>query len=213
MIPVEALRILLATLLLLTSLSAGAQSVTDPASASLSAPDVYKVRVETTSGDFTLKVKRSWAPAGADRFYNLAKVGFYDDTAFFRVLRDFICQFGLHADPQISYRWKAAMIPDDTVWKSNKRRWVSFAKSGPNSRTTQIFINYANNRKLDDQGFAPFAKVVSGMKVVDALYSDYGEGRPRGMGPDQNRILVEGAKYLRANYPRLDWIQRAYLLP
>jgi len=203
----------LTTLLLLSSLQAAAQSLSEPSSATLSAPDVYKVRFETTSGDFTVKVNRTWAPAGADRFYNLVKLGFYDETAFFRVLRDFIVQFGLHADPDISHRWKSAMIPDDAVWKTNKRGWISFAKSGPNTRTTQIFVNFANNRKLDDQGFAPFAKVVAGMKVVDGFYSDYGEGRPRGMGPDQTRIMGEGSPYLRNNYPRLDWIERAYVLP
>jgi peptidyl-prolyl cis-trans isomerase A (cyclophilin A) len=208
-----AVRIFLASLLLLIALPASAQSLADPSTATLSAPDIYKVRFETTSGDFTLKVNRDWAPAGADRFYNLIELGFYDDTAFYRVLRNFIVQFGLHARPDISYRWKSAMIQDDAVWKSNRRRWVSFAKSGPNTRTTQIFINYANNRKLDDQGFAPFGRVVTGMKVVDALYNDYGEGRPRGMGPDQSRIMVEGSKYLRDNYPRLDWVERAYILP
>jgi len=204
-----AVRNLFAILLLLIALPAAGQSLSDPSSATATAPDTYKVRFDTTAGAFTIKVNRAWAPGGADRFYNLVKVGFYDDTAFYRVIRDFMVQFGLNGDPMVSQRWKSAMIPDDGVWKSNKRGWVSFAMSGPNTRTTQIFINYGNNAKLDDKGFAPFGKVISGMKVVENLYSDYGEGRPRGMGPDQTRVMLQGKKYLRDNYPRLDWIETA----
>lgn len=213
MISLSPLRTWLAILLLLlVAAPAGAQSLDDPSSATAKAPDLYKVQFETTAGAFTIKVKREWAPSGADRFYNLAKLGFYDDTAFFRVIRGFMVQFGLNGDPILSQRWKSAMIPDDGVWKSNKKGWVTFAMSGPNTRTTQIFVNYANNSTLDEQGFAPFGKVVSGMKVVDNLYDDYGEGRPRGMGPDQTRVMLQGSSYLRDNYPRLDWIEKVTVL-
>ncbi len=202
---------LLALLLFLANPAAG-QSLADPASATLTAPDIYKVRFETTAGEFTVKVNRRWAPLGADRFYNLIKVGYYDNTAFFRVIRGFMVQFGLNGDAIVSQAWKPATILDDPSWKSNKRGRVTFAMSGKDSRTTQIFINYGDNSKLDDQGFTPIGKVVSGMKVVNNLYSDYGEGRPRGMGPDQSRVMLQGSKYLRDNYPRLDWIESATIL-
>ena len=131
---------------------------------------------------------RDWAPNGADRFYNLVKNGFYDNDRFFRVITGFMVQFGINGDPKLSAVWREARIKDDPVKQSNSRGFITFATAGPNTRTTQVFINFADNSALDNQGFAPFGQVVSGMNVVDALYADYGEGAPRGRGPAQDRI-------------------------
>jgi peptidyl-prolyl cis-trans isomerase A (cyclophilin A) len=149
---------------------------------------------------------------GADRFYNLVRLGFYDDVTFFRVIDDFMVQFGIHGDPEVSSVWQFAEIPDDPVKQSNTRGMVTFATRGPNSRTTQIFINYKDNSPLDRQGFAPFGRVVEGMSVVDELYSGYGEGAPRGAGPDQGRAQSEGNRYFRGDFPKLDHIKSAELV-
>jgi len=186
----------------------------DPSHATEQAPDTYKVRFETTAGDFVVEVHRAWAPRGADRFYNLVKLGFYDDTAFFRNIDGFMVQFGLNGAPQVNAAWRKARIPDDPVTQANKRGTITFATSGKDSRTTQVFINFSDgNTRLDGMGFSPFGKVVEGMKVVDALYDGYGEGAPRGRGPDQERIQKEGNAYLEASFPKLDRIQKAALLP
>jgi peptidyl-prolyl cis-trans isomerase A (cyclophilin A) len=154
-------------------------------------------------------VHRDWAPLGADRFFNLVKNGFYDDASFFRVLPGFMAQFGISAKPAINKVWEPATIKDDPVTQSNKRGYVSFATSGPNTRTTQMFINYGDNSRLDSQGFAPFGMVVEGMDVVDKLYNGYGEGAPNGSGPDQGRINSDGKAYLDKNFPQLDSIKTA----
>jgi peptidyl-prolyl cis-trans isomerase A (cyclophilin A) len=176
------------------------------------APELYKVRVTTSQGDFTITVHRPWAPKGADRFYNLVRGGFYDEARFFRVLKGFVCQFGMHADPAVSALWKDANIPDDPVIETNTRGRVTFATGGPNTRTTQLFINFNNkNTRLDGMGFSPFGEVTDGMDVVEKFYADYGEGEPSGAGPSQDRISSEGNAYLKSGFPKLDYIKKAIL--
>src|SRR4029077_19446479 len=147
-----------------------AAGLSDPASLNEKAPDVYKVKFDTSKGPFVVEVHRDWAPNGADRFYNLVKNGFFDNDRFFRVVSGFMVQFGINGDPKLSSVWREARIKDDPVKQSNARGYITFATAGPNTRTTQVFINFADNSALDNQGFAPFGKVVSGMNVVDALY-------------------------------------------
>lgn len=185
----------------------------DPSTLTAKAPDVFQVQFDTTKGPFVVEVHREWAPNGADRFYNLVANGYYDNAKFFRVISGFMAQFGIHADPAINKAWRPAMIQDDPVTQSNTRGMVSFAMSGRNTRTTQLFINYSDvNARLDTMGFAPFGKVIEGMDVVDALHSGYGEGAPRGRGPDQRRIIEEGNAYLTAEFPELDSIKTARIL-
>jgi peptidyl-prolyl cis-trans isomerase A (cyclophilin A) len=184
-------------------------SLTSPASLRETAPAVYKARFETTKGVFVVEVHRDWSPNGADRFYNLVKNGFYNDTRFFRVISGFMVQFGINGDPKIAAQWRTAGIKDDPVKQSNTRGMITFATGGPNTRTTQVFINYANNARLDSSGFSPFGKVISGMEVVDKLYANYGEGQPSGQGPDQSKIQMEGNAYLSRYYPSLDSIRKA----
>lgn len=171
------------------------------------APDVYDVKFDTTRGDFVVQVTRAWAPIGADRFYNLVKHGYFTGAAFFRVVPGFIVQFGLSADPAVNRVWRSANIKDDPVTQSNKRGTLTFATAGPNTRTTQLFINFADNAGLDRQGFAPFGLVTSGMDVVDKIYSGYGER------PDQGAITTQGAAYLEKNFPKLDTIKSATIVP
>jgi peptidyl-prolyl cis-trans isomerase A (cyclophilin A) len=185
------------------------QALRDPGKLTEKAPDVYKVNVETSKGLFVIEVNRAWAPNGADRFYNLVKNGYYNDTRFFRVLDNFMAQIGIHGDPQVSAAWRNARIPDDPVKESNKRGYVTFATAGPNTRTTQFFVNFKDNSGLDKQGFAPFGRVSSGMDVVDKLYNGYGEGAPSGKGPAQARTQTEGNAYLTKEFPRLDFIKSA----
>jgi peptidyl-prolyl cis-trans isomerase A (cyclophilin A) len=174
------------------------------------APDSFGVVVVTTRGEFILEVRREWAPRGVDRFYNLVRTGYYDQCRFFRVIDDFMAQFGVHGDPGVNAIWRYARIDDDPARVSNARGTIVFAKTGePNSRTTQLFINFEDNSFLDGQGFAPFGRVVAGMEVVDSLYSGYGDAYPRGLGPDQGRIQTEGNAYLIESFPRLDFIQQA----
>jgi peptidyl-prolyl cis-trans isomerase A (cyclophilin A) len=180
-----------------------------PRDAKEQAPAEFKVRFETTKGPFVVAVHRAWAPNGADRFYNLVKLGFYDDAAFFRVIQGFMAQFGMHSDPRVTGRWRNARIKDDPVVESNTRGRITFAKTGaPHSRTTQLFINFGDNASLDSQGFAPFGEVVEGMDVVDSIFV-IGEGAPRGRGPSQQMIQRRGNAYLRQQFPDLDYIVRA----
>lgn len=172
-------------------------------------PEVYRVRLETTKGDIVLEAHREWAPRGADQFYELVENRFYDGARFFRVVRGFVIQFGIHGDPSVQRLWGDMKIRDDPVKQSNRRGFVSFAKLGPNSRTTQVFINLRDNINLDKEGFAPFARVVEGMEVVERLWSNYGEIQPHGRGPDPARIIREGNAYLEKEFPRLDAIVRA----
>ena len=173
------------------------------------APDSFRARFATTKGDFVIAVQRAWAPLGADRFYNLVRSGYFDGVRFFRVLPGFMAQFGIHGDTAVAGAWRERRIADDLVRRTNLRGMVTFATAGPGTRTTQIFINYGNNDRLDAMGFAPFGQVVEGMEVVDKLYGEYGEGAPRGRGPDQFRLQVEGEKYLARQFPRLDKINKA----
>ncbi len=188
----------------------------DPSLANETAPDQFRVHFETTKGDFIVEVHRDWSPRGADRFYNLVRIGYFQEIAFFRVLRGFMAQFGIHGDPSVNRLWSNANIKDDPVKQSNQRSFVSFAKTGlPNSRSVQFFINYGDNEQkaaLDRQGFSPFGQVVSGMEVVDSLYNGYGEGAPRGPGPHQGMLQQQGNAYLKANFPKLDYVKKATLV-
>jgi len=186
--------------------------LSNPAALTEQAPASYKARFDTSKGVFVIQVNRAWAPHGADRFYNLVKNGFYDNVRFFRVLTGFMAQFGINGNPAVMAQWRAAQIPDDPVRQSNKRGMITFATAGPNTRTTQVFINFADNSGLDGQGFAPFGQVVSGMKVVDSLNAEYGEGAPRGRGPDQGRLQMEGNTYLMRDFKRLDYVKKATIV-
>jgi peptidyl-prolyl cis-trans isomerase A (cyclophilin A) len=186
---------------------------TTPAKLTDKAPDSFKVRFDTSKGAFTVEVTRSLAPNGADRFYNLVRSGFFKDVEFFRVIAGFMCQFGIHGDPAVASAWREARIQDDPVKASNVRGAITFATAGPNTRTSQMFINFGNNARLDGMGFSPFGKVTEGMDVVDKINSEYGEGAPRGRGPDQGRIQREGNAYLKKDFPNLDYIKSATILP
>ena len=190
------------------------RSLLKPASLNEKAPEVYKAKFTTTKGDFVIQVTRAWAPLGADRFYNLVKNGFFTDASFFRVISGFMVQFGINAKPAVNTAWQAAAIQDDPVKESNRRGYVTYAKSNaPNSRTTQVFINFGDNSRLDADGFSPFGQVVEGMDgVVDKLYAEYGEGAPGGGGPEQDRIQREGKSYLDKSFPKLDSIKSAVIL-
>jgi len=180
-----------------------------PATLRAKAPETYDVKFVTTAGDFTVQVTRAWAPIGADRFYNLVRHHFFDGASFFRVLSGFMAQFGLSAYPQVNQAWEHAEIKDDPVTQSNHRGFVTFATAGPNTRTTQVFINFGNNENLDKMGFAAFGVVTDGMEVVDKLYSGYGEGAPDGHGPSQDMVGNRGRSYLQEKFPKLDSIKTA----
>ena len=181
----------------------------NPAALKEQAPPTFKANFETSKGPFVIEVHREWAPIGADRFYNLVKNGFFEDVRFFRVISGFMAQFGIHGTPAVQSAWRAASLKDDPVRQSNKRSTVTFATAGPDTRTTQFFINFGDNTGLDKQGFAPFGEVVSGMGVVDKINAEYGEGAPRGKGPDQGRLQSEGNAYLNKEFPKLDYIKSA----
>jgi peptidyl-prolyl cis-trans isomerase A (cyclophilin A) len=198
-----------------TPAAAAAQpSLDKPKTLNLRAPDVFSAKFATSKGDFVIDVHRDWAPQGADRFYNLVKAGYFNETRFFRVISGFMAQIGIHGKPEISAVWNDQQIPDDPVVKSNTRGFVTFAKTNnPNSRTTQFFINLVDNNNLDSMGFAPFGQVKSGIEVINSLYSGYGEGAPRGQGPRQDRIQNEGNAYLMRDFPQLDFVKEATVLP
>jgi peptidyl-prolyl cis-trans isomerase A (cyclophilin A) len=205
---------LLMTLTLASATAHAEPPTPTPAKAKATAPAVFKVKMTTTKGNFVIEVHREWAPLGADRFYNLVKTGFLTDVAFFRVIKGFMVQFGIHGDPKVAGLWKDANIPDDPSGKqSNTRGMVTFATAGPNTRTTQLFINYADNARLDAMGFAPIGKVISGMDIVDKLEGVYGEGAPQGNGPAQQRVGEEGNAYLKAQFPKLDYLKSAKIIP
>ena len=179
------------------------------------APDVFRAKFETTKGPFVVEVHRDWAPRGADRFYELVAGGFYNGTRFYRVKPNFVVQWGISGDPTVSQLWANLRILDDPVKQSNKKGTLAFAAGGPASRTTQVFINLADNSKsLDKSGFAVFGRVVEGMEdVVERLYWGYGEMAPRGSGPDPTQIERKGNAYLDERFPRLDRIRKASVLP
>lgn len=173
------------------------------------APDVFKTRFTTTKGDFVVEVHREWAPLGADRFYNLSKAGFFDGVKFFRAIKGFMVQFGIHGDPSVAKAWRSNTLRDDPVTQSNKPGYITYAKTGaPHSRSTQYFINYGDNAGLDAQGFAPFGKVVEGMDIVNSLYNKYGETASK----RQSQIQTQGNAFLEANFPELDSIISARLV-
>jgi peptidyl-prolyl cis-trans isomerase A (cyclophilin A) len=184
----------------------------DPAKLTEKAPETFKAQFDTTKGKFTIEVTRSLSPRGADRFYNLVKSGYFQDIAFFRVIPGFMAQFGIHGNPAVAAKWREARIPDDPVVGSNTRGTICFAMAGPNTRTTQFFINFVDNKNLDGMGFSPFGQVVEGLEVVDKINGEYGEGAPRGRGPDQGRVQMEGNAYLKKDFPNLDYIKSATLL-
>lgn len=177
------------------------------------APATYRVTLETSAGNVVIEVHRDWAPLGADRFYNLVKGGYYDDTRIYRVVEGFMAQFGLNGDPYVNQAWKTEYLVDDSVTHSNTRGRVAFAKGGLHTRTTEVFISYKDNSSLDDNGFAPIGEVVEGMDVADAFYADYGDGPPRGDGPYQAMAAARGNEYFDAEFPELTRIVRATLEP
>jgi peptidyl-prolyl cis-trans isomerase A (cyclophilin A) len=170
------------------------------------APDTFKVKFECTNGEFTVECTKKWAPLGVERFYQLVREGFFDNAGFFRVVPNFVVQFGLAADPQVTAKWRTKTLKDDPVVQTNAPGTLTFATSGPNSRTTQLFINLANNARLDGMGFSPFGKVIEGMDVVQKINSEYGER------PQQGMITAEGSAYLKKNFPNLDYITKATLV-
>ena len=182
-------------------------SLLHPETLKAKAPAVFKAKFTTTAGDFVVEVHREWAPIGADRFYNLVRYGYFTNASFFRVVPGFVVQFGLSADPAVNQVWKDAKIQDDPVVQSNKRGYLVFATAGPNTRTTQLFINFGDNARLDAMGFAPFATVVEGMNVVDKIYPGYGES------PDQGQLTDQGDAYVKANFPKIDKIKLARIVP
>jgi peptidyl-prolyl cis-trans isomerase A (cyclophilin A) len=193
-----------------------AADLKNPSTLKAQAPATFQAKFTTTKGDFVVEVHRDWAPHGADRFYNLVRAGFYTDCTFFRVLRTpraFMAQFGISPNPAIAAAWQNANIPDDPKKETNTRGRVTFAMGGPNTRTTQIFVNYGDNSFLDNQNFPPFGEVVAGMEVVDQLYAEYGEGAPSGRGPDQGKLQTEGKAYTDRNYPKLDHVIKASIVP
>jgi peptidyl-prolyl cis-trans isomerase A (cyclophilin A) len=191
--------------------AAQAPSLKNPASLKEQAPATYKARFDTSAGVFVIQVTRDWAPLGADRFYNLVKNGFYDDTRFFRAINGFMVQFGIHGDPAVSAAWRNARIGVDPVKEGNKPMRITYAMGGsPDTRTTQVFINFVDNSgSLDKLGFASFGEVVEGQDVVKKIFTGYGEGAPRGKGPEQGRLQMEGNAYLNKDFPKLDFIKKA----
>ena len=169
----------------------------------------YQVKFETSAGDFVIEVHPDWAPLGAARFHELVASKYFDGCRFFRAVKGFMVQFGLNGTPSVSQRWSQMPIKDDPVKGSNTQGMITFAMAGPNTRTTQLFINLANNTQLDGMRFAPFGKVVSGMDVVEKLYTGYGDAPPQGEGPTQSKIMAQGNSYLEANFPKLDYIKKA----
>ena len=200
---------LLAALPVFMMAQAPKANLKNPAALKEQAPATFKASFDTSAGVFVVEVTRAWAPNGADRFYNLVKNGFFDDCRFFRVIPGFMVQFGINGDPSVQAAWRNANIPDDPVKQSNKRGYVTFATAGPNTRTTQLFINLEDNTGLDRQGFAPFGRVSSGMDVVSKIYGGYGEGAPSGKGPSQQSIQMQGNAYLQKDFPKLDYIKTA----
>ena len=189
------------------------RGLTHPTDALATPPDRFSVRFETTEGPVVVDVRSAWAPRGAMRFYNLVEIGFFEDAAFFRTVDGFMAQFGIHAYPEVSKAWENQEILDDPVKASNRRGRLTFAMSGPDTRSTQLFFNTVNNPHLDELGFTPIGEVVEGLEVIDALYSGYGEPAPHGSGPSPGVLHRAGNPYLRKNFPELDYIHGASVIP
>lgn len=170
----------------------------------MAAPDVFKVKFETSKGDFVLEIHKDWAPVGVERFHELVTTGYYDNSKFFRVVPRFVVQFGLAGDPAVTRKYEGSNLKDDPVKESNAKGTISFATAGPNTRTTQVFINLTDNRRLDGMGFSAFGKVIEGMEVVESLYSGYGDN-----GPDQGRVRSMGNAYIEKSFPNIDGITKA----
>jgi peptidyl-prolyl cis-trans isomerase A (cyclophilin A) len=203
----------IATLALVTDAAAFPQSthpaMTDPSKATEKAPATFRAKFETTKGDVVFECTREWAPNGVDRFYNLVKIGFFDDVSLFRVAKDFVVQWGIHGDPKVSAAWREANLAPDPPKQSNKRGTLTYAMAGrPDTRSTQLFINYADNTNLDASGFAPICKVVQGMEVADAFYGGYGER----VTSKQGEIQTQGNAYLKEKWPELDYIKAATIV-
>jgi peptidyl-prolyl cis-trans isomerase A (cyclophilin A) len=188
--------------------AAAPPSLLHPATLKAKAPATYAVSFATTKGTFVITVHRAWAPRGADRFYNLVRAHFFDGVSFFRVDKGFVAQFGISGTPAVSKAWRTASIPDDPVKTSNAKGTITFADAGPNTRTTQVFINLAANNSLDTEGFAPFGVVTSGMNVVGKLYGGYGDRA----SADQQQITLQGNAFLKKHFPRLDHVETAKLV-
>lgn len=169
-------------------------------------PDSFVARLATTKGDVDVIIRRDWAPHGAAQFYEAIATGYYDGARFFRTIRGFVSQFGIAADTALTARWRTRTIPDDAVTQSNRRGTLVFASGGPNTRTTQMFVNLRDNPRLDGLGFPPIGEVIRGLDAVDSLYTGYGDGAG---APSQDRITREGEAYLAANFPLLDRIEKA----
>jgi peptidyl-prolyl cis-trans isomerase A (cyclophilin A) len=184
------------------------RSLLDPSTLKATAPAVYKAKFTTTQGDFVVQVTRAWAPIGADRFYNLVRGGFFNGAPFFRVIPGFMAQFGLNPDPKVSAAWRSQDLMDEPVKQSNKRGFISYAKAGPNTRTTQVFINYGDNSRLDPDGFAPFGEVIEGMDVVEKFYSGYGDNPST-----QGSIQQLGKPWILKNMPQVDSTKIAAIVP
>jgi peptidyl-prolyl cis-trans isomerase A (cyclophilin A) len=192
------------------------EKLMNPAQLNEKAPDKFQVKFDTSKGEFIIEVTRAWSPNGADRFYSLVKNGFYDNCGFYRVVKNFMVQFGMNGNPKVANALMRASIQDDPVKQSNQRGYITYAKSSaPNSRTTQLFINFRDNSSsLDPLGFAPFGKVIEGMNVVDSIYAGYGDMPSQGgTGPDPNQIFAQGNAYLEKNFPKLDYIKTATIIP
>lgn len=194
--------------------AAPVQLLLQPSSPALNQPPPakFKVLFETTKGDFVVEVDSALAPVGARRFYNLVRNGYYDGVRFFRIVPGFVVQFGIHGEPAVAAAWRPARLPDDPPRTSNQRGFLTFATSGPNTRTVQVFINLGDNSRLDATGFAPFGHVTGGMDVIDRFYAGFGEGPPRGRGPQQDRMQAEGEAYLQREFPQLDQVIRARVI-
>lgn len=178
----------------------------EPKAESKPAPDQFRVKFECSCGDFVVEVNREWAPNGVDRFHDLVSQGFYNECRFFRVVPGFVVQFGMNGDPAVHAKWQDAVIKDDKVTQSNKRGYITFASRGPDTRTSQVFINFDDNERLDGLGFAPFGKVVEGMDVVDKINAQYGQK------PDQGLITEKGNEYLKSEFPKMDFVKKATIL-
>jgi peptidyl-prolyl cis-trans isomerase A (cyclophilin A) len=200
---------LLPAALLLALLAAGCRQ---PAP-KIVVPEVFRVKFETSQGDIVVEANRAWAPHGVDRFHELLRNRFFDQARFFRVLPGFIAQFGVHRDFNVQATWRNLFIVDDPFQQKNLRGTLAFAKAGPNTRATEIFINLADNKVLDDQSFVPFARIVQGIEAIDKLYAGYGEMRPEGKWIDRARVEEETNEYLVQRFPKLDSITRAQILP